>query len=132
MKSLEYVKENLSEFEEDNFLDSRFTKRFIDYIPTSEWENYGFKYTGTEPLEPEAWTEENILKQLKRDAFFGLEKAEYERGISSALMASVVRGWCKVLENGCDLPADDDGYYHIDQFRTVIDHYGWKEPPEDD
>lgn len=132
MKSLDYVKKHLFEFEEDDIFDRRFTQRFLMFIPTSEWDNYRFSYTGTEPFEPKEWTEENILKQLKRDVFFGLEKAEDERGISAELMAYVVRGWCKVLENGCALPAFNDGYYHINQFKTVIDHYGWDKPDDDE
>lgn len=37
MLDISYVKEHISEFEEDNLLDRRFTKRFIDFLPTSEW-----------------------------------------------------------------------------------------------
>lgn len=33
MKSLNYVKEHLSEIEQDNLLDNRFTKRFIEFLP---------------------------------------------------------------------------------------------------
>lgn len=126
MKTLEYVKEHLNEFEEDDFLDRRFTKRFIDFLPVSEWGKYGFRFTGepgTEP-DPEEWTEENIMKKLKRDTYFGHEKAEGERGISSELMAMVVRGWCKVLELP-DLVLENDGYYHHRQFNVVAAHFGW-------
>lgn len=125
MKSIEYVKEHFDEFEEDNFFDRRFTKRFVDFLPSSEWKDYGFIYTGENDREPEEWTEENILNHLKEDAMFGLEKAEDERGISSELMAMVVRAWCKILENGCVLDDFCDGGYHINQFRIVIEHYGW-------
>ena len=126
MKTLEYVKTHINEFEEDHLIDSRFTKRFVDFIPTKEWEQFGYKYTGDTPYTPKEWTEENVLAQLKSDVEFGYEKAVGERGISSSLMASVVRGWCKVLENGCCLPAGNDGWYHIDQFKTVAKHYGWR------
>ena len=126
MKTLEYVKTHIAEFEEDNVLDSRFTKRLVDFLPTEEWEQFGFKYSGDTPYTPKEWTEENVLAQLKADVEFGYEKSIFERGISSSLMASVVRGWCKVLENGCVLPEDDDGWYHIDQFKTVAKHYGWR------
>lgn len=125
MKSLEYVKEHYKEFEEDDFLDMRWTKRFLDFLPLEEWEKYGFKYTGEEPFEVKEWTEENILKQLEDDVRFGYEKAVGERGISSELMAMVVNAWCKVLENGLDLNGDD-GWYHMRQFTKVAEHYGWK------
>lgn len=127
MKSLEYVKEHYNEFEQDMFIDRRWTNRFLDFVPVNEWSNYGFKYTGEKPDEVtiKEWTEENILKQLKRDVEFGYEKAECRRGISSELMAMVVNAWCKVLENGLNLDGDD-GYYHIKQFTTVAKHYGWE------
>ena len=125
MKTLEYVKEHFDEFEEDDFLDRRFTKRFLDFIPVKEWEDYGFKFTGKEVPDVKEWNEENILAQLKEDVMFGHEKAEGERGISSELMAMVVNGWCKVLENGLNLDGDD-GWYHHKQFDVVAKHYGWQ------
>lgn len=124
MKSLEYVKEHYNEFEEDDFLDKRWTKRFIDFLPTDEWGKYGFSYAGQEPYVPKEWTYENILEQLKEDVMFGYEKAVNERGISSELMAMVVNAWCKVLENGLNLNGDD-GWYHMRQFTDVAEHYGW-------
>lgn len=124
MYDIEYVKSHFSEFEQDDLIDMRFTKRFLDFIPTDEWGNYGFKYTGEEPLEPKEWTEKNILEQLKRDVEFGYKKCVDERGISSELMAMVVNAWCKVLQNGLDLNGDD-GWYHRKQFTIVAKHYGW-------
>lgn len=125
MYDINYVKEHFYEFEEDTFFDRRFTKRFLDFVPTEEYEKYGFKHTGEEELIPKQWTEENILEQLKKDVEFGYEKAVNERGISSELMAMVVNAWCKVLQNGLNLDGDD-GYYHIRQFTTVAKHYGWQ------
>lgn len=125
MYDIDYVKEHFDEFEEDTFFDRRFTKRFLDFVPTEEYEKYGFKYTGEEELVPKEWTEENILEQLKRDVEFGYEKAVDKRGISSELMAMVVNAWCKVLQNGLNLNGND-GYYHIKQFTTVAKHYGWE------
>ena len=106
MITLEYVKNHIDEFEEDDFLDRRWTKRFIDFIPTNEWERYGFKYTGEGKRKPKEWTEANIIEQLKEDVDFGFEKAVGERGISAELMAMVVNAWCKVLENGLNLDGD--------------------------
>ncbi|MCR5448432.1 MAG: hypothetical protein K6F23_03480 [Solobacterium sp.] len=125
MKSLEYVKNHIDEFEKDDFVDRRFTRRFLQFIPTDEWETFGFRYTGTEPYVPKEWTEKNILAQLRDDVEFGYEKAMNERGISSELMAMVVEAWCNVLENDLDLDGND-GPYHIRQFTTVAKHYGWE------
>ena len=125
MKSLDYVKNHIDEFEKDDFVDRRFTRRFLQFIPTDEWETFGFRYTGTEPYVPKEWTEENILAQLRDDVEFGYEKAMNERGISSELMAMVVEAWCNVLDNGLDLDGND-GPYHIRQFTTVAKHYGWE------
>lgn len=127
MKTLEYVKEHYNEFEADNFLDQRWTKRFLDFLPAEEWEKYGFRLAEGATHTPIEWTEENILKQLRSDVMFGHEKAVDERGISSCLMAMVVNTWCKVLENGLNLEGED-GYYHIEQFDVVAEHYGWKYP----
>lgn len=130
MKSLEYVKKHISEFEENDFLDARWTKRFLDFIPISEWEKYGFRYTGNrDDIRTKEWTEENILAQLKEDVEFGYEKAINGRGISSELMAMVVNAWCKVLENDLNLDGDD-GWYHVKQFTTVAKHYGWELPDD--
>ena len=125
MYDINYVKEHLNEFEEDTFFDRRFTKRFIDFLPLEEWSQYGFKYIGEDEYIQKEWTEENVLKQLKEDVEFGYEKAEDERGISSELMAMVVNAWCKVLQNGLNLDGND-GWYHMKQFTTVADHYGWE------
>ena len=126
MKTLDYVKNHIGEFEEDYIFDRRFTKRFIDFLPVEEWEQFGFGYRGEDPYVPKEWTEENILAQLKRDVEFGYQKAINERGISSGLMCMVVRAWCKVLENGLELDDDNTGYYSINQFTSVAEHYGWE------
>lgn len=125
MYDIDYVKKHFDEFEEDTFFDRRFTKRFIDFVSTEEWEKYGFKYTGEEEYIPKEWTEENILAQLKEDVEFGYMKAVDERGISSELMAMVVNAWCKVLQNGLNLDGND-GWYHKEQFTIVAEHYGWE------
>lgn len=125
MKALEYVKEHIDEIEQDHFLDRRWTKRFLDFIPVEEWENYGFKYTGEETKAPQPmeWTEENVLVQLKKDVEFGIEKAENHRGISASLMYAVVQAWCVILENG--LEDTDYGYYGDKLFKAVDKLYNF-------
>ena len=128
MKTLEWVKKHYSELEEDTWLDRRWTKRFLDFLPVEEWSDYGFELAEGADISkytPKEWTEENILDQLKKDVEFGYEKAVDERGISSDLMAMVVNSWCKILENGLNLDGDN-GYYHILQFTTVAEYYGWE------
>lgn len=88
-------------------------------------EKFGFRYTGEDEYAPKEWAEENILAQLKEDVEFGYMKAVDERGISSELMAMVVNAWCKILQNGLNLNGND-GWYHIEQFTTVANHYGWE------
>ena len=46
MYDINYVKEHFNDFEEDEFLDRRFTKRFLKFISSDEWEKYGFEYVG--------------------------------------------------------------------------------------
>lgn len=123
MKTLEYVKEHIDEIEKDKFIDGRFTKRLMDFIPVSEWEKYGFKFTGKKPPTVKKWTEENILSQLKKDVEFGIEKAEDHRGISSSLMYEVCQSWCIILENG--LEDIDYGWYGDKLFKEIDKKYNW-------
>ena len=126
MKSLEWVKENLNKVEQDEFLDKRFTSRFLDFLPCEEWEKYGFEANEECDLsnyKPKEWTEENILNQLKSDLEFGIEKAENHRGISASLMFDVVKSWCLVLENG--LENTEYGWYGDKLFKAVDEYYGW-------
>lgn len=126
MKTLEYCKENWEKVERDHLIDSRWTKRFIDYLPAEEWGKYGFKFKEGCEHHPKEWTEENIIEQLKLDVLFGWEKCCDERGISSSLMADVVRSWCDVLENGLVLDDNESGYYSRNQFLVVAKKYGWE------
>ena len=65
MLSLDYVKEHISEIEFDDYIgECRFTKRFIDFLPTSEWGKFGYGYKGEEEYIPKEWTEENVITQL--------------------------------------------------------------------
>lgn len=125
MKSLDYVKEHIEEIEED-VLDCRFTKRFLDFIPCEEWDHFGFAPSDKfdkDAYKPKEWTEENVIKQLKNDVEFGIEKAENHRGISASLMASCVQSWCKVLENG--LENTEYGWYGDKIFKAVDEMYGF-------
>ena len=121
MLSLEYVKEHISEIEFDDYIgERRFTKRFVDFLPTSEWGKFGYGYKGEEEYIPKEWTEENIIAQLKADLDFAIEKAINHRGISSSLMYDVLKSWCIVLENG--LEKTDYGLYG-DKLIKAIDEY---------
>lgn len=102
MKDLNFVKEHIADIEQDHILDSRFTKRFLGFIPVSEWPEYGFKFTGEEEPKVKEWTEKNVLAQLKSDVEFAIEKSTGHRGISAELMNNVLKSWCIVLENGLE------------------------------
>lgn len=129
MKTLEYVKEHIKEIEQDDFLDRRFTKRFLDFVPVSEYGDFGYEYTGEKEIVPKEWTEENVIAQLKEDVAFGIEKACDHRGISAGLMYMVVQSWCIVLENG--LENTDYGYYGHKLFKAVDAHYNFGLVDED-
>lgn len=122
MKSLEYVKEHIGEIEKD-FLDTRFTKRLMDFLPTTEWEKFGYKYTGEKEYIPKEWTEENVLSQLRADTEFAIEKALNHRGISAELMNAVLTSWCIVLENG--LEDTEYGWYGDKLIKAVDKLYGF-------
>lgn len=119
MLSIDYVKEHIDEIEQDSFLERRFTKRFMDYLPVEAWKEFGFGYKG-DNFVPKDWTEENIKNDLKRDLEFAIEKALGHRGISASLMYDVLKSWCIILENG--LEKTDYGWYG-DKLIKAIDEY---------
>lgn len=122
MLSLEYVKEHISEIEFDDYIGERiFTKRFIDFLPTSEWGKFGYGYKGEEEYIPKEWTEENVITQLKYDLDFAIEKALGQREISASLMNDVLRSWCIVLENG--LENIDYGWYGDSLIKAIDEYY---------
>lgn len=123
MKTLAYVKEHINEVEQDDFLDRRFTKRLLDFIPVEEWKTFGFEFTGKDAPQPKEWTEENVLKQLKEDVKFAIEKAENHRGISASLMNNVLISWCIVLEN--NLEDTDYGWYGDTLIKAVDELYNF-------
>ena len=43
MLTLDYVKEHLNEIERDDFLDKRFTNRFLDYVPFEDCQNCEYR-----------------------------------------------------------------------------------------
>ena len=120
MKTLDWVIGHLDEL--DSCIDSRFTKRFLDFLPVEDWPKHGFELAkGEHAPERKEWTEENILAQLRDDVAFGIEKATDHRGISASLMFNVVRAWCIILENG--LENTPYGYYGDKLFRAVDEMY---------
>lgn len=123
MLSIDYVKEHIDEIEHDDFCDRRFTKRFVSFLPTDEWEKFGFSYTGDDKFIPKEWTKENVINQLKDDLDFAIEKATNQRGISACLMYNVLRSWCKVLENG--LEDTEYGWYGDKLIKAIDEYYGF-------
>ena len=104
-------------------IDNRFGKRLVDFLTFEELSQIAKvndEYKDKWVVEKE-WTEENIVKQLVSDAEFGKEKAENERGISSALMTQVCEAWLFVLED-TDIPSDDWGY-NLGFFERILKKY---------
>lgn len=124
MLSLEYIKEHIKDIEQDGFLDSRWTKRILDFLPYEEWEKYGFKPSENfdpSTYKPKEWTEENLMDQLKKDVDFAIDKATNHRGISAGLMNDVLMSWCIVLENG--LENTEYGYYGDKLIKALNEKY---------
>ena len=124
MLSLEYIKEHIKDIEQDKFLDTRWTKRILDFLPYEEWEKYGFKPSENfdpSTYKPKEWTEENLMDQLKKDVDFAIDKATNHRGISASLMNDVLRSWCIVLENG--LENTEYGWYGDKLIKALNEKY---------
>lgn len=126
MKTVEEVLQNYKDYEVA--IEDRFGVHLCDFLTLQQMEVLGFSYNDPEKEKthtPKAWTEENILAQLKEDVEFGWEKACDERGISSSLMYEVVKSWCKVLENEF-VDFEDYGPYGKPLFKAVAKKYGWR------
>jgi hypothetical protein len=97
-----------------------------EFVPEDQLPNIGIKlkdeYKGKHEHIP--FIRENVLKQLKKDVFFGYEKAVNERSISSSLMFDVVSMWNQILEEGLE-NFDSYGYYGKPLFVETAKKYGW-------
>ena len=121
MKSLHWVLTHMDELETQ--LDCRVGRRLCQFVTNDQLEDLGFKYEGEEERKIIEWNEENILKQLKDDVEFGIEKATNHRGISASLMYDVCNTWCKILEN--DLVDCDYGWYGHTMFQKLDEKYNF-------
>lgn len=122
MKQLEEVLNNYDNY--STFFEDRFGLRLCKFLTNEQAEKIGFKFEDDYTNEPNEWTEENILKQLKSDIEFGWSKCINKRGLSAELMSEVVISWCKVLENG--LEKTDYGWYGDKIFKAVDLEYGFR------
>lgn len=121
MKSLEWVLFHMDELE--TTLDDRVGRRLIQFASDEQLKKLGYTYTGEEKRTVVEWNEENIIKQMKDDVEFGIEKATNHRGISSSLMYEVCNTWCKILEN--DLVDCDYGWYGHNMFQKLDEKYNF-------
>lgn len=114
-------------------LDGRDLNRLADFVPESRLSELGLsmkpEHKGKHTTKP--LTEENVIKQMKKDVAFGFEKALNQRGISSSLMKSVVDMWLWVLD---DTEFEDLSYamYGLPTFKSVAVKYGFDNPIGDD
>lgn len=122
MKTIQEVIDNYEDYQ--TLIEDRFGYRFAGWLEIEQLERIGFSIKDDAVWKPKDWTEASVLNQLHDDVKFGLQKANDERGISSALMYDVVKAWCRVLENGLE---DFDEYepYGKPLFCAVIQTYGW-------
>lgn len=130
MKTLEEILEKWDE-EYKVALEDRLGRRICDFLTVEQAKKIGFEFEEPEKHVPKEWTEENILAQLKEDVDFGFEKALNQRSISASLMFEVVKGWCKILENGLD-DVYDYPMYGLPLFKAVAVKYGFENPIGDD
>jgi len=130
MKTLETILEN---YEGMETLDARLGRRLCQFLTIEQMAKIGFTFQDKESEQnhkPIAWTEENVLKQLKEDLEFGIEKATHHRGLSAGMMWEVCHAWCEVLENGLDKEFDphsdaDYGYYGDKLFKAIDKKYNF-------
>ena len=131
MKTLQQIKDS---YKSETF-DGRDLNRLFQFIPSEMFPFCGMK------LKPEAtkeqrgeateFTKENVLIQLQQDVEFGFEKALNKRGLSSSMMAEVVKMWNWILEEGLE---DFDEYpmYGLPIFKATALKYGFDNPIGED
>lgn len=129
MKTLQQVKEMYK----SQTIDGRDLSRLMQFVPEAELKDFGIElkdeYVGTHKhIE---FTKENILIQLKEDVAFGFEKALDQRGISSSIMAEVVKMWNWILEEGLEY-FDDYPMYGLPIFKATAVKYGFENPIGED
>ncbi len=127
MKTLEQVLAGHNDAIKDNALSiqDRLGIRLCQFLTEEQAKTIGFKCKEGATWEPPIpFTEENVLKQLKKDVEFGWDKACGHKGISSELMYDVVLGWCKILENEFAY-WDDYSPYGTPLFIAVSKKYGF-------
>lgn len=116
-----------------NCIDGRDIERLIQFIPEDRLSEMGIElkdeFKGK--LVAKEFTRENILEQLKKDVGFGFEKALNCRGISSSLMAEVVKMWNWILEEGLE-SFDEYEMYGLPIFKATALKYAFPNPIGDD
>lgn len=130
-KILEAVKNGR---ESKAFIDQRDYARLATFFDATDLPAFGFKLKeGDTEYKPKEFTQENVIKQLRKDVAFGFEKALNRRGISSFLMAEVVAMWMWVLEDPLEKQAEDlYPMYGLPFFKAVALKYGFDNPIGDD
>jgi translation elongation factor EF-G len=129
MKTLKQIKEEYK----SKTIDGRDLSRLAQFIPESELKDFGIElmeeFVGKH--QPIPFNKENVLKQLKEDVDFGFQKALDCRGISSSMMAEVVKMWNWILEEGLE---DFDEYpmYGLPIFKATAQKYGFNNPIGED
>lgn len=91
------------------------------------------KFNPPEDVTP--WTREEVLENLKNDVAFGFEKALNHRGLSSAMMYSVVLMWMWILEDELYAQFKDGNSYEmygLPLFKAAAVKYGLPNPIGDD
>lgn len=111
MKEIKEILNNYKEYEV--YLDDRFGSRFFEFLTIEEMNEIGIELKDEykENWKPKKWTKSNVLRRLKKDVKFAMEKMIDQRGISSSLMHDTVKSWMKVLEDDELVNLLDEDYY---------------------
>lgn len=119
MKSLEEVIRYYHEYETP--YDDRFGRRFCKFLTSEQMERIGYTCIGG--FAPLAWTEKNVLKQLKEDVILGQKNWKQLHTITAEAMYQVCCSWCLILENG--MAYEPFGTYKRSFFDRIAEKYGW-------
>lgn len=109
---------------ESRAIDGRDFIRLACFFPEEDLPKFGLqREDATGAWVVQAWTEESVKDQLRKDLAFAFEKALDRRGLSSSSMYFVILMWMWVLEDDELANFENYQYYGLPLYKAVALKY---------
>ena len=121
MKKLDFVLDHFK----SQCLDGRDAYRLAEYTPKDKLHILELSLREGVSHTPKEWSTGNIMEDLNKDLQFGYQKALNGRGISTALMISVVEMWDWILDDDENILGNSelDTMDPLTEFRAIARKY---------